>query len=487
MIKQTYFDYIYYLILLIVSFLFIVIFSSVSSPFTIDYSADSSIFMAMGKMFLNGKIPYVDFFDHKGPSLVLLQAVGQLFGAYRPGIFILETVNLFITLLLIYKIGKLVLDSRLAISICFFVLFFLSRFFNKGNTTEELSLVPLFLVLFYTCKMFFEKIEVSPKTAFVIGLCFSFLFWLRVNNAGAIVACCIFLFLWTIFNKDYKSLKNLLLYFALGQIPFTLCYLAYFGYHGGVYEMIYATFLFNFLYVESLFNFSSAYTWVNYFIGFGLLAGSILYYIKRKDWTVFVFSFILFCLTLITTNVGPAYNHYFILAVPAVVLAFVLTFCFFEYKYFQSAVLILTALLAINTLYKGYLHLKAVSPKEESDYETSYNNFSYLLSKIPDNEKDKVYYYEVVTSVYPLMGIDANYKYFVFQEWHGTIDPDIYNQISLMMKNEKPLWVITQPRGESADTYLSTYKNKGLADMIKNNYHLYEEKGPYLLYKLNGD
>lgn len=486
MIKQRDFEYLYYLILLVVSFLFIAIFSTVTSPFTVDYSADSSIFMAMGKMFLDGKIPYIDFFDHKGPSLILLEAVGQLFGAYRSGIFVLEVVNLFIVLLLIYKIGRILLNPQMAVSICFVILFFLSRFFNKGNTTEELSLIPLLITLYYTCKVFFEKIkEITPQTAFIIGLCFSFLFWLRINNAGAIVACCIFLFLWTIINKEYKSLRNLLLFFTLGQLPFTLLYLLYFAYHDGVYEMIYATFLFNFLYVESLFNFSSAYTWVNYLLAITLIVGSILYYLQKKDYTVFVFSVILFLLTIVTTNVGPAYNHYFILAAPALIFALILIFNFINYKYIQYIILAFSLVLIINTLYKGCLQIKVVSPKEESAYEYSFKTFDALLQRIPNNEKDKIYLYEVVSSVYPLMNLHTNYKYFIFQEWHGEIDPDIYVQICRTMEDEKPLWIITQLKGESVDSYLSKYQNKGFVDILTTNYHLDVESGPYLLYKLN--
>lgn len=481
--KKQYLEHGYYVILFIVSFIFISIFSTVSSPFTVDYSADSSIFMAMGKMFLHGKVPYVDFFDHKGPSLILLQAIAQVFNDYRFGTFILELVNLFIVLLLVYHISKLLVSKELALSICLVVLFFISRFFNKGNTTEELSLIPLLLSMYYTCKVYFNKESITPKIAFIIGLCFSFLFWLRINNAGAIVACCIFLFIWVLMNKNYKSLKDLLLYFIIGQIPFTALYLLYFAYHGAVYDMIYATFLFNFLYVEALFNFSSPHIWVNYLIAVCLLAGSIFYYIKKKDILIFIFSFVLFILTIITTNVGPAYNHYFILATPALVLGISLILYVLENKYIKIVVMFLAGILTVNTLYKGYLHLKAVSPKEENNYLASHNQMSALLEEIPDEEKNKVYYYEVVTSIYPLMHIDANYKYFVFQEWHGEIDPNIYQDIYKMMDQEKPLWVITQGRGD--EEYLSSYQNKGFVKVLKKNYYLYMQNGPYLLYKLD--
>lgn len=483
--KKQYLEYGYYMILFIVSFIFLAIFSPVASPFTVDYSADSSIFMAMGKMFLHGKVPYQDFFDHKGPSLILLQTLAQLFSDYRFGTFILELVNLLLVLLLVYHIGKLLLSKELALSLCLVVIFFLSRFFNKGNTTEELSLIPLLLTLYYTCTVYFNKGAITPKIAFIIGLCFSFLFWLRINNAGAIVACCIFLFIWEIMNENYKSLKDLLVYFGIGQIPFSALYLLYFAYHGAVYEMIYATFLFNFLYVEALFNFSSPHIWVNYLIGFCLLAGSILHYIKNKDISIFIFSSVLFILTLITTNVGPAYNHYFILAIPALIFGILLMLSLLKNSYLQLGVLFLASLLTINTLYKGYLHLKIVSPKEVQDYEMSQNQMSVLLNEIPEQEKNKVYYYEVVTSIYPLMQIDANYKYFVFQEWHGEIDPDIYNNICKMMAQEKPLWVVTQTRGGGNEDYLSSFQNKDFVKILKKNYYLHMQNGSYLLYKLD--
>ena len=131
------------------------------------------------------------------------------------------------------------------------------------------------------------------------------------------------------------------------------------------------------------------------------------------------------------------------------------------------------------------MHLKVVSPKEVQDYEMSQNQMSVLLKEIPEQEKNKVYYYEVVTSIYPLMQIDANYKYFVFQEWHGEIDPDIYNNICKMMAQEKPLWVVTQTRGGGNEDYLSSFQNKDFVKILKKNYYLHMQNGSYLLYKLD--
>lgn len=59
---------------------------------------DSAVFIAMGEMFLDGKIPYKDFFDHKGFVLIVIEAAGQLFIRGRDEIFILQIANLYFIL-----------------------------------------------------------------------------------------------------------------------------------------------------------------------------------------------------------------------------------------------------------------------------------------------------------------------------------------------------------------------------------------------------
>lgn len=78
------------LFLLILSFVFVSIFCPVSSPITICYTGDSSIFMTMGRLFIDGKIPYVDFFDHKGPVIILIEAFGQILPHSEPVFLLLK-------------------------------------------------------------------------------------------------------------------------------------------------------------------------------------------------------------------------------------------------------------------------------------------------------------------------------------------------------------------------------------------------------------
>ena len=59
-----------------------------SSPLYPHYiGADASVFLTVTKGILNGKIPYIDLFDHKGPIFYWMETIGYFFGG-RTGVFI---------------------------------------------------------------------------------------------------------------------------------------------------------------------------------------------------------------------------------------------------------------------------------------------------------------------------------------------------------------------------------------------------------------
>ena len=55
---------------------------------------DSSVFLYVGNMMLNGKFPYVDAFDHKGILLYFIQYIGLKFsGGSQTGVWLIEILN----------------------------------------------------------------------------------------------------------------------------------------------------------------------------------------------------------------------------------------------------------------------------------------------------------------------------------------------------------------------------------------------------------
>lgn len=70
----------YYLLLAFCSIAFVILFAYVNSPLYVRRGIDQMIFQQIGYAILEGKVPYIDVFDHKGFYLFLFQAIGLFIG-----------------------------------------------------------------------------------------------------------------------------------------------------------------------------------------------------------------------------------------------------------------------------------------------------------------------------------------------------------------------------------------------------------------------
>ena len=107
-VREAYHETIVFMILSILSFCFLAFFSYYTSPFTnSDNGYDAAFFRLVGQGMTKGYLPYRDFFDMKGPFLFFIEYVGQLLSYGRKGIFIIQCINLSITLFICSKIFQL--------------------------------------------------------------------------------------------------------------------------------------------------------------------------------------------------------------------------------------------------------------------------------------------------------------------------------------------------------------------------------------------
>ena len=75
---------------------------------------DSSVFQIMGKGMLEHKIIYRDLFDHKGPIVYIINAIG-FFINNKYGLFIVEIIVFYIGTIFVYKTSRIVLSKKLSI------------------------------------------------------------------------------------------------------------------------------------------------------------------------------------------------------------------------------------------------------------------------------------------------------------------------------------------------------------------------------------
>ena len=236
----------------VLSFLFLFLFSYSTSPFySISWGHDSAVFQIIGKGWIEGLIPYRDSFDHKGPLLFAFNAIGYLIGG-KTGLFFLQGVFMLAFLEVSYRIFRLFLKELLAIILPVVMQIILCRTFDEGNMTEEWSLLFLAVSFYYLIK-WLKTYQDGKKThppfyAFIYGICFACILFLRVTNAIGICCCVLIIALFLVINGCWKNLLQNIVSILCGVLLVIVPFCIYFYAKGCLYDMWYATILFNLSY-----------------------------------------------------------------------------------------------------------------------------------------------------------------------------------------------------------------------------------------------
>jgi hypothetical protein len=246
---------------------------------------DGGFFLYAGGQILSGKIPYVDFWDSKGPAIFYINALGLFLGqGSRWGVWGMGFVFVFAWLFILYKTilkqwqhGAAVFGITLAALGLRIVL-------GYGNYTEEYALLFNALALY----LFFADEEKGWKY-FGIGLLFGVSFSFRANNIGGLFGVLIAIALagftgnlaktpnsnhgdteaqrfHGFFSAPlwFKSFFTRLLFVLAGFAVPLLLWVLFFQIHGAAWEMVFASIIFNFSYASA-----KSREWQDIFGGFG--------------------------------------------------------------------------------------------------------------------------------------------------------------------------------------------------------------------------
>ena len=170
----------FHAVMILMSFMFVYIFSY-STSFRYDMlGGDSSIFQSVGKFWAQGHLPYVELFEHKGPLLFLIDAIG--YAIYpRAGIMVPQIIFLYLSCLFIWRAMNLYSSSAWKTFFLLIALIFYAAHYEEGNHVEEYSVL----------KNFFPP----PLYGFVYGFGFGACVLIRTSDAAQI--CC-----QTFFGRD---------------------------------------------------------------------------------------------------------------------------------------------------------------------------------------------------------------------------------------------------------------------------------------------
>lgn len=86
------------LLCLVLALVFVSLFSYGTSPFYTNHaSSDSAMFQVIGRGWAEGRLPYADLWDSKGPLIFFINAVGFWLTGSATGVYLLQIASLTFT------------------------------------------------------------------------------------------------------------------------------------------------------------------------------------------------------------------------------------------------------------------------------------------------------------------------------------------------------------------------------------------------------
>lgn len=495
-----------YIFLFVIGFVFLLFFSTSTSPLYPDsvlgnVDCDSMIFQTVGREWANGKMPYTEVFDHKGPYIFFVDMLGYKLGS-RYWIFAIQVIHIFFALAAVYKTAALAKTHKipygLAASIAFLAI--LSLTFYDGNLTEEYCLPFLAFSQYFQLKYFIERDENGklgehkPQYAFFYGLCFSIAILTRMTNAAPALCGTAVIAVILIIRRKYRNLLLNAAGFILGTIIPIVPFAIYFAANNAFNEFIYGMLIFNFKYN------SAAQSWVanvriatiiiylGSAVGISLVFIGGLLFLMNKKYAESIYC--AFCLAayLYLCFAGKPYLHYaMISAVQTGLLCYALSEC--RTGVIKRVFLAVFGCMCVKYVY-NYVYNMVSNNIERYDYHVNttsvYEYYYPLVEQIPPTERDSVNFYGGIMTAYGyiMTGTSSPYKYYFLQDSQSSCSEEYRAELYDIYENGNCKWIITNP-SENFFFMIGQNDEHTIDDILEERYSLYSQNGVFCLYRLN--
>lgn len=173
----------------VVAVLFCLFFSHATSPVYADILQDSNTFALIGKGILEGKVPYSDLHENKGPLLFLIEALPQVFCKYISSVFAFQCVLMFVNIYLLYQIAytyfKLDYVRIFLVELSFLIPLMLT--YTAGNMAEEYDVFFSMLGSYFFIKNTYEEGVRWQLCGTMLGICTMAIFMIKMPDAAGLV------------------------------------------------------------------------------------------------------------------------------------------------------------------------------------------------------------------------------------------------------------------------------------------------------------
>lgn len=379
------------LILIIFCTACLLVLSVSTSPFHRNWWLDSNIFQQIGLGVIDGKTPYTDLFDHKGPILFYIQALG-LYLNKKVGIIFFQIISLSFTMFIFRKcleIYRIHFHSYFFLSLVALLLCLIA-FLNEGNLSEEWSL-PYIVLPIYFCQKAIEdeSYQLSISKLIGIGICFGIICFIRVNNLVPALGFLLYIAGIHLYQKNYKYVITSLGWVLSGVLSVALFWIMVFYFLGGVEsvnDMLYGTFSFNWEYIKVYKFDTTLFFKIRSYAPWGIIMGLTVLGLRRKPNLAIP---LLLSYTLGLLSIGSTlYRHYFLVLIPLLPATLTMIILLPKRKY-QLGIILVT--LSFCTLGPISHRIKSIQKGEEKVATLRQEEFCKMVDKLSAQEKDSIW------------------------------------------------------------------------------------------------
>ena len=327
----------------LLSFLFYFFLAIEVSPYYAYEGSDTSVFKLMGLALLEGRVPYRDLFDHKGPLLYIIEALGLWMNTGRIGIFFLQVIFSTVGSYFWYKTGRLfTTPMKSLLLVCLlYVSYYLVACGGVGNYTEDWSICFISIAFYYVMLMLMRNDHKHRNNlySFIVGLCFACVFFIRPNDAVSciggpllglyVILCC---------KKRYIEILSSMGIIILACLLIFIPFLVYFGMHHAIKDFIYGLIVYNSHYAGGgLYLLKGCLSYEKYIYLPIIIITTYLSYHQDKQLFYFMIPTMVMAYLLLGDR---CYAHYFIVWIPTIYLIFWI--CLLEHKSLSTKLIAIT-------------------------------------------------------------------------------------------------------------------------------------------------
>lgn len=214
-----------FIVLFIYAFLLIFFCSKMSPLYPINEWSDINLYFNIGKAITEGRVPYTEAFDHKGPLIFFIYSIGALISdSSFFGMYLIESIGWAIMIFFAYLTARLYVDKIYAFIVALIFPVLMLSHTSEGGSAEEFIAIAQVVSLYFFIRYFKEKSisEHKPSHMLIHGLMSSVALLIKINLVLFWFFPLLAIFINLALRKEYKNVVQNIVAYISGILIITL-------------------------------------------------------------------------------------------------------------------------------------------------------------------------------------------------------------------------------------------------------------------------